>query len=369
MEKLNKNPFAKEKEALMAGNKFSTDFFSRYEGKGMVLAKNDSLHNDEDPSLLFSNSTMFRYKNVIRAKELPASGIAAQQLCLRTPDLTSYDKEGFVLGYPSLFNMVGLILPKDFTDTIFQDTYDWLISVGVSPERIHIKTKEDDFLANLSIQSKMPRVLYDTEDPAFYEWNYGVEGLQGEGLTFSILQKDGSVQDVGNIIAFKDADRNLLGWETAFGIETLTARRDNMPLYGKHLMFQIFGEITKEQQKPLLDALGSVAELIAQGFNPGPKKQDYVVRRYLNIIERLSKRLSVDIGPLLLEYCTLREQDGPHILSEITSHIRMIEEKRVSNIKNLSRYLTKHPELSMEEKTILAKSSFSLESEDIQHLL
>lgn len=369
MEKLSITRAPEHSETQAQEERFSQDFRDRYERQGMEVSINDSLHSDLDTTLLFSNSTMFRFKEAIRDNQLPASGIAAQQLCLRTPDLSSYDKEGYVFNHPSLFNMVGLITPKEFTDTIFTETYDWLISIGISPERIYIKTASDDLLANNVIPEGAERVLINTENPSFYQWDYGVEGLAGEGITFSILQQDGEILDVGNIIAFVDAERNLIGWESAFGIETLTARRDNVPLYKKHLMFEIFGEITNEQQKPLLDSLGSVAELISQGYKPGPKKQEYIVRKYLNIIFRLSNKLSINIDPLVIKYCSLKGHAGEETLHKIKEYIGDIETKREVNVKNFTRYLNRHRELTNEEKIVVAKSSFSLELEDIESLV
>ena len=349
---------------------FTESFFDRYEKKKFKLSIDKSLHIEDGDSLLLSNSTMCRYRDYIRDSRIHPDGVAAQQLCLRTPDLSRYDKEDYEFNFPSLFNMVGLMLPKESTNKLFRETYDWLVSVGIEPERIYIKTSEGDFLANLCIPDDFKdRILIDTERPSFYKWDYGMQDVFGEGLTFSILQNNGEILDIGNIIAFTDRDRALIGWETAFGVETLTARRDNVPLYKKYKIFELFGEITNEQQKPLLDSISSVIELIVQGFEPGPKKQSYILRKYLNIISKLSNRLEMDIDMIIIKYCNSKNYDAIKILSTVKNYLDVIKIQKEVNINNLRKYLKKNSEITRDKKTEIAKSTFALDEEDIVEFL
>lgn len=370
MEKIEIPQIIEKKENLDEIQEFSKDFFDRYYKSGFKLSVDNSLHVEDGSSLLLSNSTMCRYRDYIKDKKLPSEGVAARQLCIRTQDLSRYYNNNYKFNFPSLFNMVGLILPKDFKDKVFKETYDWLLSTGIEAERIYVKTSKGATLVNSCIPlDQIKNVLYDTEKESFYKWKYGMEDVFGEGLTFSLLQNDGRILDIGNIIAFTDKKTNLLAWETAFGIETLTARRDNVDLYKKHKIFQIFGEITNEQQKPLLDSISSTIELIVQGFEPGPKMQAYVLRKYLNIISKLSERLGIDIDPLIIKYCNFKDYDTAVVLNKIKIYIESLKKQKEINLDNFVKYIRKNNDFSRDKKIEIAKSTFSLDEEDILELL
>lgn len=200
-------------------------FFSYFEQENLKkFPEAPLLTNDE--TVYFTCATITPLKPFLINNNLPKNGVFLQQHCLRLQDIHSNvfeENDGF--RFPGYFKMVGTFVPGNKI-TSFQDNIMGLFEkLSVPAHRIKVYSTSEA-LQLTDMISKEYVTEYDSKPKQYYSWKYGTkEPLKGIGATFSLKQKNGNYEDIGQYVAIFDENR-LIGCEFGFGIETFISRNE-----------------------------------------------------------------------------------------------------------------------------------------------
>ena len=352
----------------------SDKFIKEMSLQGFETRNNKDLKIENDGTLLFANSTMSRYKLEINGRSLPDSGYAIVQKCLRTRSLSNFLDRGLDFQFNSYFTMIGVLFGGKDPKNIVSLTLSFLVSQGLDINRVFIKTNQSVKNVNLCLMSvEEAKLIYGSESAAYYSWVYGIDGITGEGITFTYKSKEGKCRDLGNIICFiDDATYEIIGWESGFGLETLMAIKGDKQLFETHPIWDVVKFSESPDLKKVMDSVVSSIEIIRSGYIPGSKKQGYILRKFLMVIYQINKDLDLNIKDIALKYCNLLKYDNPEAISgQIESYLTDISISKSKNLASFKKFLKSNQgtNLSREEKIVVAKSSFSMEESEILDII
>jgi alanyl-tRNA synthetase len=353
-------------------NNVKNSFLNQLKYDDFSLQVNNGLGVQNDETLLFANSTMSTHKAEIISDSLPDNGLAISQKCLRMRSLAHFLDRSSDFGFNSYFTMVGMLFGGESSRDILNQTLTFLTSQGFDIRRLFIKTSSDCKNVNKSIVGfSEERIIQDSESESYYKWAYGIEGVVGEGITFAYLFPDGSYKDLGNIICVVDeVSGKIKAWESGFGVETLIAVRDGKDLFETHPIWDVLQYERNPDLKKVADSVVSVIEIIREGVLIGPKKQGYILKKFLNVIYYINKDLHLDLGKVVREYCVhMKYDNGEKVAETIISYLEQIESSKQKNLEAFKKFLKSNESLTEQQKIDIAKSSFSLESYEVKDLL
>lgn len=340
------------------------DYFSQL---GFSSIKNiDLLIQDE--TLLFANSTMCRFKSEIKNNTIPDSGIVLDQLCLRSKNIAKYFDDKKDLLSPTLFRMIGAITNKEKGVLLYEHTVNFLKEkLNIQNKNLIIKTSKiipaelNDIFKNYSDID----ISYDTEDEKYYKWKYGNKDFSGLGATFCVINKNGEKHDIGEIIAFIK-DNNIIGYETAFGLERLLSIVNNKNYYHYYDISRCAEYKEDNIYKKILGAVTCACELIHQNIEFGSKGREYILKKYLQAILYLYPKIeNFNLDELLKKYIT-QKRYPEHILESLKKYLKELELSKQKNINAFVRYSRRHRNHPDEFYLKIGKESFSLNEEEVK---
>lgn len=197
-------------------------FFSVFENNGLKKFPSASLLTD-DKSVYFTCATITPLKNFIINGNIPKKGLYIYQPCLRLNSLNdSFERKGKA-DFPGYFNMLGTFTPAQDIESFQNKIIECFSSQGVSSDNVRIYAPSSNN-SLVSILKNTYDVEFDSKEPRYYKWTYGLgDDVGGIGATFSLKQKDGSFDDIGQYVGIF-AKGKLVGCEFGFGIETFLSR-------------------------------------------------------------------------------------------------------------------------------------------------
>ena len=227
-----------------------TDF---YNSKGLDYHEPLGLiPGEDDKSVTFTSATINNFKGYLRGEEeIPVNGVYTIQNCLRTRNLDYRYELEKTPRFGSYFRMFGLIRRPDFLLETYADTIEFIESeLKVPSESIVVhKSSEHDVFNELMKKNSKQHWLEDKID--WYNWEYGEEGIRGEGISIEIPNKSNptETQVIGNIVVIYNSDKPI-AVEFGFGLETTMSRLEGLP----HPIFSsIIGEIYLERNNNYAD--------------------------------------------------------------------------------------------------------------------
>lgn len=176
----------------------------------------------QDETILFTNSTIVGHKLDLIGGALPEPGLSIIQSCVRTHNLKAIREASADIGYMSCFTQAGLLGGPDAFAKILLFLRDYL-EYFCGRDRLLYKTKSTLAFNEKLTQGLAWAVQMDSCASDYYEWQYGMPGVRGNGVTFSVKGGDGGYRDIGNFIEIVSGDV-VLGYEFGFGLETLLSR-------------------------------------------------------------------------------------------------------------------------------------------------
>lgn len=346
-------------------------FFELSKSKGFEPQIDEQLTLEDDLSLLFTNSTISRYKQHIIENRLPEKGYAISQKCLRTWGLSEYQEKESDFDFNSYFTMIGVLFPGENPREILPQTLEYFEKIGFDKKRIYIKTSKSNNNVNRCLDNlRNDQILFDTELPSFYNWVYGSQKIKGEGVTLSYKKEDGSLDDLGNIIAILNTNDDIVAWESGFGTETIIGVRDNKNLFSCHKIWDILEYQNNKDIRKIADCIISIIAIIQEGIVLDAKKQGYILRKYLTTIYYLNKNTNLPIKNIIISYCnTFKIPNGIEIGDKYEKYIDKIHQSKIQNYSNFKRYLHKNKNTPREDLIKIAKESFSLALDDIIEII
>jgi len=262
-------------------------FLSHFENKGYKLTEPVPLLSP-DKTLLFTNDTIAAWKKYLKDAKLPKKGVVTQQPSLRSHgvkdtifDICQHEKQpDRFLGY---FSSLGILASNDKNNNLCGQVEDLFINkYSIPPSQIQVFGRKNmDFL-----NFKQLPTSYEKRKDIYYEWDYGMSEVKGEGATIMLKQNKNIFKEIGQIIEVKDS-KNILGYEFGFGAETFRTRNQALLDYRAWTIFHCVPE--KARFKGYLDCLSSYGTIKAQDKTRINSKHQNVAWRYAKKIAKLEE--------------------------------------------------------------------------------
>ncbi len=348
---------------------FNDRFENHFHNAGFNKSGSVDLVSKNDPTLLFVNSTMAPVKDLIVSETIPEEGLFMVQPCLRSNDQAALFDTSKDVVWPSYFYMIGAIVKEDQGQRLLSTATSFMNTQGIPLDKIHIKSsKNAAVLESSHLSFSDMQVQQDTEDEAYYRWKYGIEGVRGEGVTFSFENKDSELEDLGNLICIIKNDR-IIAWELAFGTETMITRPEGKNVFEGSIICDILPYQDNPEFRKFSDALQCAAEIIQAGVRPGAKKEESVLRRYIKAIHSLQQAFpDLKVSDILFKYAIARGYDSNIIIETYETEVdRQINEKE-KNIKKFKAFYLKNLDKELDWKKF-GYESFSLSEEEVDAIL
>ena len=332
----------------LSTNQIRSIFLEFFKEKGHEIVESGSLIPINDPSLLFTNSGMVPFKDMLLGVEKRGyTRATSSQRCLRVGGKhNDLDNVGYTARHHTFFEMLGNFIfgdyfkeeaiafawelltkryeipPEKLWITVHKDDEEsekiWIDKIGVDPERISRLDDEENFwtMGDTGPCGPCSEIYYDHGDH-----------IEGEPPTMTSDPGDRFIE-IWNLV-FTQFDRSKDGTlnplpnpcvDTGMGLERMTA-----VLQGEHNNYNIdlFGKLVKNAaelideknlENPSLrviaDHLRASSFLIADGIVPSNEGRGYVLRRIIRRALRHANKLGFK-GTLLASMVpTLIEEMG-----------------------------------------------------------
>lgn len=260
---------------------------------------------EDDPSVTFTSATINSWKEYLTGKkDLPSPGLFTIQPCLRTQNLASIYDVKKMPKFGSFFVMGGIIAPPERRDDIYQEAISFLTSkMGVAEKEItvHISSSQPEISECIE---HGPNLDVKTDEINYYQWKYGIEGVRGEGLTISVLNKElEERQEIGNVVVIKRNDK-AVAVEWGFGMETTTARLLSLPhpIAASQATCSL-GEkvVSSPAGVRLADSIMAIAALFANGvtFEHSQRNVTRVLQKYTRGTAYLASLLKIEPSEII----------------------------------------------------------------------
>ena len=378
-------------------------YIDYFRSKGHELVDSDSLVTQNDPSLLFTNSGMVPFKDVLLGVEKrPYTRAVSSQRCLRVGGKhNDLENVGYTARHHTFFEMLGNFSFGDYFKketiafawelltenysipadklwiTVFKDDDEsetiWREDIGVPAERISRLDEEDNFwtMGDTGPCGPCSEIYYD-------------HGPEIEGSPPAIGSDPGDrFVEIWNLV-FTQFDRSQDGSlsplpspcvDTGLGLERMAA-----VLQGKHSNFEtdLFTPLikdaakicgTKDLNNPSLkvisDHLRASAFLVADGVSVSNEGRGYVLRRIIRRALRHADKLGAEKPVMSLMVPTLVKQmsDAYPILKKNSALIQaniLQEEEQFASTLVQGMSLLKEEVKNLKGKTISGELIFKL---------
>ncbi|MCK6599127.1 MAG: hypothetical protein L6Q37_12240 [Bdellovibrionaceae bacterium] len=257
----------------------------------------ESLIPKNDTSILFTNSTIVALKKYINGVEPLIQGKYIIQPCIRFQNFDYEDKNSTFISYMSYFNQLGVLAPpQDFSKLMTSIEKLFFQDFNLSKNRFIIKStrrfNEKSQLYKISPQNFNVSFYEDTSFK-YFQWNYGLSNVVGEGVTFAIQTTGNTYLDCGNIVEIKYQDQ-IVGYEFGFGLETLASRllRYQTPVFCSQVSASL-PQYVDQNYDLFKDMLQLSVEMVKLGIKPGKNKRKALLRKSLIIMAKEAVRLKI----------------------------------------------------------------------------
>lgn len=216
-------------EKIYTLKKTCHDFFS---DQGYYCHTPANLIPEADRSVLYTNSAIIPFKNMIFENNIPLNAHYLLQECIRLHETKLTPNEMYFLQRMSCFSMFGIFAPINLLNQICRDMVCLLLDIlQVDKERLVFHAASDDRVFWNILESLDVQILWDNTPPDDYQWEYGIPNVIGRGLNIGILPQGAPPEsikqvddiDIGQIIVIKN-NGYFTCFEVALGVEAFLWR-------------------------------------------------------------------------------------------------------------------------------------------------
>lgn len=242
--------------------------------KGFVLTQPAALIPD-DKSVYFTSATINRFKEYMQDENFSQRYIC-NQTCMRLPGL-SHVLEANAKPYFSVFNMLGTFISEesinDLAEGIVSFFDDRKYSVYIKAHSHYTKIPEDI--------KKYP-VSLDTEQDDYYKWKFGVEDIEGTGITFVAQKKSEKPIEIGQLIKIRNKKNGKQFYEFAVGLESCArAEIEENGFREAFIPHQISKKYGFDKNWRLTESLSTSLYMLDAGVNTDQSKRGQLLRKTL----------------------------------------------------------------------------------------
>lgn len=335
-------------------NELIKRFYDYYAAKGYRLFDNQPLLVENDPTLLFVNSTIAPFKHgMMNGEEIPNT--AQIQDCFRSNSTV----ESLI---PLFFRMIGHVSMRGSLRKIMDDLIEFFNQVcGIATIQlygvIHQSDKElQDAWTWSALKENMVLINGDTRKYST-RWKYGDGfGLSGRGMTIVFRSEQlnacseqcdphcncGKYVGLGNVIVVKSEQGDKEYIDTGFGLERLIACKyfnDPFKIPEHQIQLRKLNEIgfNNDGAKKVFNLMRGIFKLIEQGVVPYNKKESYVLKAIIRkLIIELSVFMNKDFSKVEAMYervFDLLKGEEP-LLTAVSNEIVIEEVRRYLSLMN-----------------------------------
>jgi len=310
----------------------STSYLSHFMENGYIEQKSvDIVAQDIDPSVLFIGSTISALKHMYLNNKIPACGVVINQLCIRTHNLKKLYTERQNKGN-TVFELIGgLSEVSKFSEVYNLSLRYFYEKVKIEKESLFVKASsaDKDILESIKKDQNSPKIEIDGRKLDYYRWKYGIPGVSGRGIAFSVRNKFDKKKSMtlGNIILMESNQLpSAVQW--GFGISSIICGK-----YGKEKVIEgsLISQVVPYDKGPnskFADSLTAVIEMYNSGLKPSNRGVDSYLKAYLRGLAYLMQRDNInqnDLSGYVKKYCDLRiianhKLISKQIINEIKSH-------------------------------------------------
>lgn len=307
------------RDAVFALRKtIAPDFFKHFEGLGYEHLPAQHIVPEDDPTLVFTNSTICLCKSQLKEGVIARPGYYMQQPSLRFQNLKFGGTK-----YLCFFQMLGIVFsPSHYQETV-EELWQYLTNVlGVEPERwVFLHSELTSSFSKPWLNKAGTSEEMDTYDHDYYRWHYGLDeyGVKGTGITFSVRQENGIAEEVATLIQITKHDE-VIAYEFCFGVEVMISAIENEPaVHCASFISKAMPFHDTPESRRLQDSVATLTALYRYGVKVGCQNNPNAIAK------KVMKQLRC-----LAESMQLREED---IHSWITS-FEQLEFGDTTNVAN-----------------------------------
>lgn len=340
-----------DKKIRLAHNFFENDFIDFFKMKGYIRVDPLPLLSEKDSSVIYTGASISAVKDILVSGEYPedSSGVVIAQQCLRTNAYKYAFNNDWIPFGQIYFTMVSnLSRPGRFKDVVAEAVEFTQDHFGIEKERLMIRTTlQSNQIKDVAEMTDL-RVEYNTKKDSFYHWDYGIEGVHGEGLTIAVYNNDKkNWQDIGNIVVIYDKNGKELGVEFGYGYEFFlysAVQIDQALKLSK--VYEKFEFVPGLSQK-YYSTLEAVSMMKLAGAKLGDRGADHVYKQYLKSLQFIGETLKKPVSEIINEIDIFTEfitdkQSVTNLLDEerkfLTKYIKRKQDFAVL-VKNVGNYL------------------------------
>lgn len=309
------------------------------------------LLTEQDRSVVFTGASISALKPVLRDGSYPEQmpGYYVAQPCLRVHAYKYLFDNDWIPYGQSYFSMAtNLSRPGRFHEVLDEAMRFTIDHMGVSRHRIKILTsKSYHYLDDIQTEEDVS-VDYDTRDPGYYTWEYGMDDVWGEGVTIAVYNESTKKwMEVGNVVVIYDEDGEEMGVEFGYGYEYfLTAALSVENPLKLSRAFDLFEFTDVGLRNKYYSYIEIAMQMKLAGAQVGNKGPDHIYKQHLKALQYMAESLpegrSVE-GVLedMKDYLGFIGVRDPDLISEAALLMQHVQRKANYNdlIKRVGKYL------------------------------
>jgi len=195
------------------------------------------------------------------------------------------------------FTMCGILAAPGRIEKVSDETYELLINrlkIPVSNLLIEASSRDKDLSDHW--RNKGITIAEDTQQPDYYQWQYGIPNISGRGINFLLrFNESDNYRDLGNVISVEDNTGNAVAYEFGFGLESLLSK---MHGFKKPMEASLVSSVIPYKEGPqekFIDALMAAVVIFHHGVEPGRGKERHVLKKLVKGLSFLRRKMEISI--------------------------------------------------------------------------
>jgi hypothetical protein len=292
-----------ENELYLDRIEIVNQFYHFFESKGLAPKSPEPIVPKNDKSVIFTGATINKFKDYIVNDTVVSPGYVSIQPCLRLFSLNKilYPEQEFHL---SFFKMLGTLFHRDIQKESFIWCLDFLKNLGLDFSRLKIKASKQlsELLDNID---NTITIEFEKESDSFYQWKFGIDGIYGIGLTYSVWNETSKKwKDIGNYIQIFN-EGNLICSEFAVGLESTQAHVRSLPHFlSATSIDSILSNFPGKSNWKIKEAISTIVVMYSDNLTnkaeslPPQSKQGALARKALKNLTILQHRFGISNSDL-----------------------------------------------------------------------
>lgn len=282
---------------IREGQRFIADqFLQFYTECGYQSLPSASLLPQDDRSVLFTGATITPLKKFLE-EGVPPLGLCMVQKCLRTNDLNKIYDLAAIPDWTSYFTMCGILAAPGGIEKVSDEAYELLINrLKIPVKNLLIEASSRDKDLSDHWRNKEITIAEDTQQPDYYQWQYGIPNISGRGINFLLrFNESDNYRDLGNVISVEDNTGNVIAYEFGFGLESLLSKIHG---FKKPMEASLVSSVIPYKEGPqekFIDTLMAAVVIFHHGVEPGRGKERHVLKKLVKGLSFLRRRMNMSI--------------------------------------------------------------------------